>query len=120
MSFSQPSQPSKSDARRSEKNAPKNASDNSRPKNGGGKKKAGKNAKVSLGADGNRRGLAETFAAAGRDALEDGDFEEAFDAFQQALGYNSQHIAARIGLGKIWLEFEEFERAFEEIGRAHV
>ena len=86
MSFSQPSQPSNADGRRPDKNASKNASGaaNGKTNNSNGKKKAGKNAKVSLGADGNRRGLAETFAAAGRDALEDGDFEEAFDAFQRA------------------------------------
>ncbi|MBQ1277881.1 MAG: hypothetical protein IIY07_04480, partial [Thermoguttaceae bacterium] len=80
MSFSQPSQPSNADGRRPDKNASKNASGaaNGKANASNGKKKAGKNAKASLGADGNRRALAETFATAGRDTLEDGDFEEAF------------------------------------------
>ena len=55
--------------------------------------------------------LAETFCASGSSALLEGDFDEAFDNFQRALKLDDRMIDARVGLGKVWLEFEEYERA---------
>ena len=71
-------------------------------------------AKVSVGSDKNRSELAETLCAAANEAFLDGEFEDAFDKFQRAVRLDPKHCEARVGLGKIWLEFEEYERAYEE------
>ncbi|MBQ2555535.1 MAG: hypothetical protein II561_03185, partial [Thermoguttaceae bacterium] len=69
----------------------------------GGKK--GKGAQISLDASKNRRGLAETMCASAKEAFEEGDFDDAFETYQRALKLEPGSVDARLGVGRIWLEF---------------
>lgn len=73
-----------------------------------------KQTSVSLDATNNKLGLSETMCESARGAFDDGDLDEAFDQYQQALKLAPDSVDARVGLGKVWLEYGEYERAYDE------
>ena len=69
---------------------------------------------MSLGAAKNKRELAEIMCVSAREAFDEGEFDDAFEKYQRALKIDPDLIAARISVGRLWLEFGEYDRAYEE------
>lgn len=80
----------------------------------GDSKSERRNDALSLDGAQNRRELAETFCASGAEALAEGDFDEAFDAYKRAAKLDPNSPKPRIGVGQVWLSYERYDLALEE------